>query len=91
MTRRTKIKALPARDTTGNMRMSTKEFALLLAASENELGWAVATTMTYRGLPLPEPINRFSGKTRQFSWNDCLDFAHQLFDTLNHEQTLERR
>lgn len=78
MTRRTRSKALPARDASGTMKMTTQEFALLLTASEQELGRAVATTMTYQGLPLPEPLNRFSGKTRQFPWNDCLDFADKL-------------
>ena len=75
MTRRTRSKTLPARDATGTLRMTTQEFALLLGAPETELGRA----MTYGGLPLPEPVNRFSGKTRQFPWNDCLDFADRLF------------
>lgn len=78
MTRRTRNKALPARDDTGTLKMTTQEFALLLAVSEHALARAVATTMTYKGLPLPEPVNRFSGKTRQFPWNACLDFADRL-------------
>jgi len=78
MSRRTQTRYLSTRDAAGTLRMSTKEFALLLSVPENGLGQAITTTMIYKGEPLPEHINRHSGRTRQFYWNDCLDFAQRL-------------
>jgi len=78
--------SLPARDSNGTLRMSTREFAMLIAVPEKILGKAMATTMTYGELSLPEPLNRFSGKTRQFYWNDCLDFAKKLSEKQDSEQ-----
>ncbi|KQN49951.1 hypothetical protein ASE93_23520 [Serratia sp. Leaf50] len=78
MTRKTRKKTLPARDATGTLKMSTQEFALLLGTVESVLYRVVTTTMTYQGLTLPEPVNRFSGKSPQFDWNACLDFADRL-------------
>lgn len=78
MTRRSRNKDLIKRDLSCSLRMSTREFALLLAVDESRLHKALTTTMTYQGLTLPAPVNRFSGKTRQFDWNECLDFADRL-------------
>lgn len=61
-----------------DIKITTREFALMLGIPEHELGVAAATTNILRGMTLPAPVSLLKGKTRQFWLTDCLDFAEQL-------------
>ncbi|WP_157079272.1 hypothetical protein [Serratia ficaria] len=63
-----------------DMKISTREFALMLDVPEQELGAAAATTQVFRGMALPAPVSQLRGRTRHFWLSDCLAFAEQLKD-----------